>query len=167
MISAVMTVAAQLVFGNEKEHREKISENCGNVTGKGEKGYERKEGELMISFIGLLQLHGDTERISVVFVPFAGMCSLSVKGWVLKCSVVAGSFGTVVTCLTEIRQKERQTVTDDEKMFWYSDRVPVVSMVCFGSISDSAGLQHWYERTDWYRDPCIGTDEWVWSVSLL
>ena len=51
LISAVMTVAAQLFLGNEKEHREKISEKLKTIQEKG-KGYEKKEGELMISFIG-------------------------------------------------------------------------------------------------------------------
>lgn len=43
LISAVMTVAAQLFLGNEKEHREKISEKLKTIQEKG-KGYERKRG---------------------------------------------------------------------------------------------------------------------------
>ena len=43
LISAVMTVAAQLFLGNEKEHREKISEKLKTIQEKG-KGYERKSG---------------------------------------------------------------------------------------------------------------------------
>lgn len=43
LISAVMTVAAQLFLGNEKEHREKIGEKLKTIQEKG-KGYERKRG---------------------------------------------------------------------------------------------------------------------------
>lgn len=43
LISAVMTVAAQLFLGNEKEHREKINEKLKTIQEKG-KGYERKRG---------------------------------------------------------------------------------------------------------------------------
>ena len=43
LISAVMTVAAQLFLGNEKEHREKIGEKLETIQEKG-KGYERKRG---------------------------------------------------------------------------------------------------------------------------
>ena len=43
LISAVMTVAAQLFLGNEKEHREKIVEKLETIQEKG-KGYERKRG---------------------------------------------------------------------------------------------------------------------------
>lgn len=59
LISAVMTVAAQLFLGNEKEHREKISEKLKTIQEKG-KGYERKRGT-HDKFYWLLQLHGDSD----------------------------------------------------------------------------------------------------------
>lgn len=50
---------------------------------------------------------------------------------------------------------------------YYNYTVILTYISLFCSISDSAGLQPWYERTDWYRDPCMVRNEWCGPSRLL
>lgn len=117
----------------------------------------------MISFIGYYNYTVILTYISL-FCSIAGML-FTVNGW-YKMAVLCLALSGLCDMFDGKIARRKTDRTDDEKCFGIQID-SLCDMVCFGAFPILLALQPWYERTDWYRDPCMVRNEWCGPSRLL